>query len=216
MKVPRPLATVFVAVVALFCQAQTAPVIARQRTIVDSLDSNGSVVAHTETLATYLRNSSGSTLVRYDSPAPGPRTPTAGTLADYERHKFYDLDYQKHQATEMANLPLQPPAASSKHVIGAETIKGFRCVIHPIFQIIDGKKEQIGKAWDLAGDGLTVKEDAIIEGRGGSRTHRMRELFDIAFADPDPSEFAFVESFSVIIGPSVPEFRPPASADPVK
>ena len=36
---------------------------------------------------------------------------------------------------------------------------------------------------------MNIKSDAILETTGGARTHKVIELYDIQFVEPDPKEF---------------------------
>ena len=191
---------VLVTMSGVLCQAQVTPVIAKQRIVQDVLDSRGNVVSHRETLGVYLRNSAGSTVTKSYSSAEGKTAFRSGELEDYSRHKLYALNYEKHEAVEQADLPDGPHpeyVANTKTALGEDTVNGLPCLIHSIFMIADGKKQLIGKAYDSAEYGLTIKEDAIIEPPGGPRTHRVEELYDISFAEPDPKEFA-LEKFSFL------------------
>lgn len=190
---------------------QSTPVVARQRVVVDSVDSHGNLLRHMETLATYLQDSSGSTLVRYDLPEPGMLEPSGGTLFDYEQHELYQLNYEKRQATEMGFLPDRSLGSSAITSLGQETLNGRLCTVRPIYQVVDGGKRQIGKRWDLADNGLSIKEDATFETAEGARVHRVMELFDISFTEPDANEFRVVRNFTVRPGPPAPQFVPPSS-----
>jgi len=181
-----------------FCRAQITPVVAKQRIVTDILDSEGNIVTHSETIGRYLRSSSGSTITQVYSSAGGKPLIQSGQLADYSRHKIYQLNYDRYEAVERSDLldsPHPEYLANTSTAQGQETVNGLPCLIHGIYMTIDGKKQQIGKAYDSAVYGLHVKEDAIIEPPGGPRTHRVVELFDISFVEPDPREFA-LDKFS--------------------
>jgi hypothetical protein len=114
------------------------------------------------------------------------------------------------EAVELADLtdgPHPEYLAKTKTALGEETVNGFPCLIHSIFMIADGKKQLIGKAYDSAEYGLHIREDAVIEPPGGPRAHRIVELYDIQFVEPDPKEFA-LEKFSF------PAKRPAACTKP--
>jgi hypothetical protein len=184
----------------LLCHAQVTPVVAKQRILRDVLDSKGNVVSHSETLGRYLRNSAGSTIDQEYSLVGGRLTVESGQLQDYSRHKIYELTYGKHEAVELADLPGEPHPeylANAKNAVGQETVNGFACLIHSIFMMVDGEKRLIGKAYDSAEYSLGIREDAMIEPPGGPRTHRIVELYDVQFVEPDPKEFD-LENFSFV------------------
>ena len=209
-----------VALGAVLCHAQITPVVANQRIVRDVFDSKGNLLRHSETLGRYLRNSSGTTLTQEYSPlddSPGIRL---GELEDYSRHKIYQLNYDKHEAVELADLPDGPHPeylANTKNALGEEAISGLHCLIHPIFMLVDGEKRLIGKKYDSAEYSLSIKEDAMIDPPGGPRTHRVVELYDIQFVEPDPKEFE-LERFSFTgKGPAVcTKPSPPAWKEPLK
>jgi hypothetical protein len=183
---------------AVVSDAQVTPVVAKQRIVQDVLDSQGNVVSHSETLGRYLRNSAGSSITQTYSALGSKATIRSGQLEDYGRHKIYVLDYERRQAVERADLPDGPHPeylANAGSALGEETVNGLPCLIHSIFMKSGGKKQLIGKAYDSAKYGLHVKQDAIIEPPGGPRTHRVVELYDVQFVEPDPREFA-LEKFS--------------------
>lgn len=162
------------------------PVVAKQRTVRDVLDSDENVVSHTETLGRYLRNSAGSTVTQTYSTRAGETAIRWGQLEDYSRHKLYQLNYEKHEAVELADLlhgPHPEYLANAKSALGEETVNGFPCLIHSVYMIADGKKQLIGRKYDSAKYGLQIKEDAIIEPTGGPCTHQIVELYDIQFVD---------------------------------
>ena len=101
--------------------------------------------------------------------------------------------------------------ANAKNALGEETVNGFPCLIHMVYMTIDGKKQQIGKTYDSGENGLRIKEDEIIEPPGGPRTHRVEELYDISFVEPDPKEFV-LENFSFLENGSAACKKPGAQA----
>jgi hypothetical protein len=202
---------------AALCQAQITPVVAKQRTVSDVLDSDGNVVSHIETLGRYLRNSAGSTVTQTYSPHGGETAIRWGQLEDYGRHKLYQLNYEKREAVELGDLfdgPHPEYLANAKSALGEETVNGFPCLIHSVYMITDGKKYLIGKKYDSAKYGLQIKEDAIIEPPGGPRTHQIVELYDIQFVDPDPKEFE-IERFS-FMGKGSPVYVKPDDSAPAE
>jgi len=209
---------------ATLCSAQFTPVVAKQRMIQDELDADGNVVRHSETLGTYLRNSSGATLTQTYSFLNGKRELESGQLFDFDRHKVYALDYQRHEAVGRLDLPHKPRPdymRNARNVLGEETVEGIHCVIGPIFQLRDnGTKRQIGRAWNSPEYSLSVKRDSILEPPGGPRTHQIVELYDISFVEPDPNEFALEKNFSVLQKKSAQECdkpgAPSALSDPIK
>jgi|SRR5579863_1171423 hypothetical protein len=192
--------TILIAMGAICCQAQVSPVVAKQRKILDTLDSQGNVVSHRVTLAIFLRNSDGSTLTKSYTSTGGVASIRSGQLEDYSRHKLYALDYLKYQAVPVADLrdgPHPEYLASTISALGEETVNGLPCLIHPVWVKLNGERHQIGKTYDSAEYGLRVKEDAIIEPPEGPRTHLIEELYDIQIVDPDPKEFT-LEKFSFL------------------
>jgi hypothetical protein len=202
------------------CHAQVIPVVAKQRILRDVLDSKGNVVRHTETLGRYLRNSTGSTITQEYSSLEDRPAIRSGELEDYNRRKIYQLNYEKHEAVELADLPGGPHPeylAKTKSALGEETVNGFPCLIHSIFMTVDGEKRLIGKKYDSAEYGLGIKEDAVIEPPGGPRTHRIVELYDIQFVEPDPKEFELASFSFMGKGPLVcAKPGPPAWKEPLK
>jgi hypothetical protein len=189
--------SILVAIAAVTCQAQVTPVVAKQRVTQDTLDAQGNVIKHRETLGIYLRNSSGSTVSKQYSPEGKLRT---GQLVDYSRHKIYALSYEKLEAVEEANLtdgPHPEYLANTSTALGEETVNSLSCLVHPVFVKLNGTKRQIGRTYDSAQYGLTVKEDELIEPPGGPRTHLIVELSDIQFVEPDPKDFS-LEKFSFL------------------
>jgi hypothetical protein len=201
---------IFIAMGTVLCQSQVTPVVAKQRTIQDVLDSQGKVVSHKETLAEFLRNSDGSTLTKNYSSAGGKSSIRSGQLADYSLQKVYAINYEKSEAVPIAELhdgPHPEYLANTRTSLGEETINGIRCHIHSVYVTIDGEKHQVGKTYDSAECGLRIKQDAIIEPPGGPRTHLVEQLYDIQIVDPDPKEFK-LEKFSFL------EKRPAACPKP--
>jgi len=177
---------------AALCRAQVTPVVAKQREIQDVLDSEGNVVSHTETLGRYLRNSAGSVVTQTYSTRNNETVIRSGQLEDYSRHKIYQLSYEKLEAVELADLPDRPHPeylANAKSALGRETVNGLPCLIHSTYLIAGGEKQLIGKTYDSAEYGLHIKEDVTFQLSGGPRTHRVVELYDLQFAEPDPKEF---------------------------
>jgi len=172
------------------CQGQITPVVAKQRVTLDTLDARGNVIKHRETLGVYLRSSSGSTVTKEYSSDGKLRT---GQLVDYSRHKIYALSYEKSEALQQAELPDSPHPeylANAATAVGQETVNGFSCLVHTVYMKIDGTRKPIGHTYDSAEYGLTIKEDAIIDPPGGPRTHRIEELYDLQFVEPDPRDFS--------------------------
>ena len=95
---------VLAAISAVLCQSQVTPVVAKQRTVRDVLDSQGKVARHRETLAIYLRNSAGSTITKEYSMTDREIVVQSCQLEDYSRHKIYALNYERHEAVELASL----------------------------------------------------------------------------------------------------------------
>jgi hypothetical protein len=209
---------------ATLCSAQFTPVVAKQRMVEDVLDENGNVLRHDETLGTYMRNSRGATLTQTFSVMNGKRTLESGQLADFDRHKMYALDYQRHEAVGRMDLPNKPSPdymRNTKNSLGEETINGIHCVIGPMVQVMaDGTKQPIGRAWNSPEYGLSIKRDSIVEPRGSSRIHQIVELYDISFVEPDPNEFDLDKNFSVLQKKSAQECdkpgAPSALSDPIK
>jgi hypothetical protein len=193
------------------CQSQVTPVVAKQRTVRDVWDPQGNFLRHTETLAVYLRNSAGSTITQEYSLAGDKMVIRSAQLEDYSRHKIYEVNYERHEAVELADLnhgPHPEYLASTKTSLGQETVNGFPCIIHTIYMMMkDGIERPIGKTYDSGEYGLNIKSDEMIETSGGARTHKVVELYDIQFIEPDPKEFA-LENFSF------PEKQPAACRKP--
>lgn len=199
----RPISLFLIALAtvgAALCQSQVTPVVAKQRIVRDVWDPQGKLIGHTETSGRYLRNSSGSTVTQEYSSEEGKMVIRSGQMEDYSRHKIYALSYERHEAVERGDLldgPHPEYLANASQALGEETVNGLPCLIHGIYETIDGKKRLIGKAYDSAEYGLEIKDDAMIETRGGARTHRVIELYDVQFVEPDPKEFA-LERFSFL------------------
>jgi hypothetical protein len=191
---------VLVTMAVSLCKAQVTPVVAKERIVHDVLDSQGNVVSHSETFGKYLRNSAGSTITQIYSSVGGKTAIRSGQLEDYSRQKLYALNYERQEAVEQGNVTHGPHPeylANAKTALGEETVNGLPCLIHSVFMDADGKQRLIGKKYDSAEYGLTVKEDAIFQLPGTPPTRRIVELYDIQIVEPDPKEFA-LEKFSFL------------------
>ena len=173
--------------------AQFVPVMAKQRRVHYLVQSDGTEMEVVREEGTYFRSSSGSvldTMARVTG--TNPRT-HGSTLMDSSTRRTYALNHHLKEATlkQVRPEPFRPIVLRPDRAIGEGIIGGLDCLAMRVVSP-DNPEESIGKVWWAKKAKLRVKTETNY---GRERT--VRELYDIRFAEPEPSVFKIPANYKI-------------------
>lgn len=173
--------------------AQFVPVIAKQRSVHYLVQADGTEMEVKREEGTYFRSSSGSvldTMARVEGKNQGRRS---STLMDSTTRRTYVLNHRLKEATlkQVRTEPFRPFVLRPERAIDKGVIAGLDCLAMPVLSPGD-PEESIGKVWVAREANLRVKTE-INFGRG----RQVRELYDIRFAEPEPSVFKIPADYKI-------------------
>jgi len=173
--------------------AQFVPVIAKQRSIHYILQSDENEIEAVREEGTYFRSSSGSvldTMLEIKGESKGKHI---AILMDSSTRKTYDVNHNLKEATltQVRPEPFRPVVLRPEMAVDKGVIGGLDCLAMPALSH-DNPEESIGKVWWAKKANLRVKTEANF-GRG----RQVRELYDIRFAEPEPSVFKIPASYKI-------------------
>ena len=174
-------------------RAQFVPVIAKQRSIDYLIQPDGTETEVMREEGTYLRSSSGSVLDTMGPVKGKNRGRHRSTLMDSSTRKTYDLNHDLKKATLMQVRPgpFRPFTLRPDLAVDEGVIAGLDCLAMPVLS--PGKAEEpAGKAWVARDANVMVKTETNL-GRG----RQVRELYDIRFAEPEPSVFRIPADYKI-------------------
>ncbi len=172
--------------------AQFTPVVAKIRTSYYQTQSDGTEKLTRSKEGFYYRSSAGDSMrTNFYVNENGEKLELGrSTYVDASTGKVYELHHYHKKASlrQKRKLPLRPgilrePPDNDKYIQGKGVIGGLRSVAMPV---LDEKGKLIGKTWHVLGMDLMVKME--VKFPNGSY---IQELYDIQFAEPDPSKFGF-------------------------
>ena len=173
--------------------AQFVPVIAKQRSIhyLIQPDDTAREIAREE--GTYFRSSSGSVLDTMEQVKGPYRGRHSSTLMDSSTRSTYDLNHHLNVATlkQVRPGPFRPVALSSDSAVDEGVIEGLDCLAMRIVSP-SNPEESVGKVWWAKDAVVVIKRDSTF-----GRERVVRELYDIRFAEPEPSVFQLPEEYKI-------------------
>ena len=169
--------------------AQFTPVIAKQRSVTYRMQSDGSEIVVRRTEGTYFRSSAGSVMRTEFDIKDGQRLGKGqSTYIDSSTGKSHSLNHKIKKATliQVRPTPWSPPETypSPSEITGKAVISGLNCVAVSSFYLSHGTKRRNGKVWWSLDNYLAVKTERTL-----GQVRRVWDLYDIQFAEPDPSVF---------------------------
>ena len=173
--------------------AQFVPVIAKQRSVHYAVQSDGTEMEVKREEGTYFRSSSGSvldTMARVEGKNQGRRS---STLMDSSTRRTYVLNHNLKEAIlkQVRTEPFRPLELRPDRAVDEGVIAGLDCLAMPVLSF-GNREESIGKVWWAKKAKLRVKTETNF-GRG----RQVRELYDIRFAEPEPSVFKIPADFKI-------------------
>ena len=173
--------------------AQFVPVIAKQRSVQYLAQSDGTEVEVEREEGTYFRSSSGSvldTMARVTGENQGGRR---STLMDSSTRRTYALNHCLKEATlkQVRPEPFRPVVFRPDRAVDEGVVAGLDCLAVPVLSPRN-PEESIGKVWWAKKAKLRVKTETTF-GRG----RQVRELYDIRFAEPEPSVFKIPANYKI-------------------
>ena len=174
-------------------RAQFVPVIAKQRSVHYLIQSDGTEMEIMREEGTYFRSSSGSvlnTMARVKGNKPGKGR---ATFMDSSTRRTYVLNHRLKEATlkQVRPGPFRPFLLRPDLAVDKGVIAGLDCLAMPV--ISGGNSEEpVGKSWVAIDANLRVKTETNL-GRG----RQVRELYDIRFAEPEPSVFKIPADYKI-------------------
>ena len=173
--------------------AEFVPVIAKQRSVHYLVQSDGTEMEVMREEGTYFRSSSGSVLDTMQEIKEKNQVGRRSTLMDSSTRKTYVVNHDLKEATlkQVRAEPFRPIVLRPDLAIDERVIGGLDCLAMRVVSP-DNPEESIGKVWWAKEAKLRVKTETNY-GRG--RT--VRELYDIRFAEPEPSVFKIPANYKI-------------------
>ncbi len=173
--------------------AQFVPVMAKQRSVHFRVQSDGTEVEVVREEGTYFRSSSGSvldTMARVTGKKQGGRR---STLMDSSTRRTYVLNHRLKEAVlkQVRPEPFRPLVLRPDRAVDEGVVAGLDCLAMPVLSP-GNPEESVGKVWVARDANLRVKTETNF-GRG----RQVRELYDIRFAEPEPSVFKIPENYKI-------------------
>ena len=172
---------------------QFVPVIAKQRSIDFTMQPDGTEKAVVREEGTYLRSSSGSVLDTMARVKGKNREKHTSVLMDSSTRRTYVLNHRLKVATlkQIRTEPFRPFVLRPDRAVDEGVIAGLDCLAMPVLSY-GNPEESIGKVWVAKEANVRVKtETSFGQGR------RVRELYDIRFAEPEPSVFDIPADYKI-------------------
>lgn len=173
--------------------AQFVPVIAKQRSVHYLIHSDGSEIEDMREEGTYLRSSSGSVLDTMARVKGKNREKHTSILMDSSTRRTYVLNHRLKEATlkQIRTESFRPFVLRPDRAVDEGVIAGLDCLAMPVLP--PGNAEgPVGKVWVAKEANLRVKTETNL-GRG----RQVRELYDIRFAEPEPSVFKIPADYKI-------------------
>ena len=173
--------------------AQFVPVIAKQRSVHYLVQPDGTETEVMRQEGTYFRSSSGSVLDTMEPVNGKHRRTHRATLMDSSTRKTYDLNHNLKEATlkQVRPGPFRPFALRPDLAVDEGVIGGLDCLAMPVLSP-GSPEESVGKVWVARDANVRVKTETNF-GRG----RQVRELYDIWFAEPEPSVFQIPADYKI-------------------
>ena len=173
--------------------AQFVPVIAKQRSIDFVVQPDGTEKAVVREEGTYLRSSSGSVLDTMARVKGKNRETYTSVLMDSSTRRTYLLNHRLKVATlkQIRTEPFRPFVLRPDRAVDEGVIAGLDCLAMPVLSY-GNPEESIGKVWVAKEANVRVKTETNF-GQG----RRVRELYDIRFAEPEPSVFDIPADYKI-------------------
>ena len=173
--------------------AQFVPVIAKQRSIDFVMQPDGTEKAVTREEGTYFRSSSGSVLDTMARIQGKNRERQTSVLMDSSTRRTYVLNHRLKEATlkQIRTEPFRPLVLRPDRAVDEGVVGGLDCLAMPVLSY-GNPGEHIGKVWVAREANVRVKTETS-SGRG----RHVRELYDIRFAEPEPSVFKIPADYEI-------------------
>lgn len=173
--------------------AQFVPVIAKQRSIDFVMQPDGTEEAVMREEGTYFRSSSGSVLDTMARAKGKHRERHTSVLMDSSTRRTYVLNHRLKEATlkQIRTEPFRPFVLRPDLAVDEGVIGGLDCLAMPVLSP-GNPEESAGKVWVAKEANVRVKTETSF-GRG----RHVRELYDIRFAEPEPSVFKIPEDYKI-------------------
>ena len=173
--------------------AQFVPVVAKQRSIhyLIQPDEPAREIAREE--GTYFRSSSGSVLDTMEQVKGPYRGRHSSTLLDSSTRSTYDLDRDLKVATlkQVQSERFRPAALRPDSAVDEGVIEGLDCLVMRMESPFN-PQESVGKVWWAKDAVVVIKSEHTF-----GRERVVRELYDIRFAEPEPSVFKLPENYKI-------------------
>ena len=173
--------------------AQFVPVIAKQRGVHFFIQTDGTEVEVVREEGTYFRSSSGSVLDTMARVTGENQEERRSTLMDSSTRRTYALNHRLKEATlkQVRPEPFRPVVFRPDTAVDEGVVAGLDCLAVPVLSPRN-PEESIGKVWWAKKAKLRVKTETTF-GRG----RQVRELYDIRFAEPEPSVFKIPANYKI-------------------
>ncbi len=173
--------------------AQFVPVVAKQRSVHYRVESDGTETAIVRMEGAYFRSSTGSVLDTMEQVKGPYRGKHRSTLMDSSTRKTYVVNHNLKVATlrQVRPKPFRPIALRPDLAIDEGVVGGLNCLAMRVVSPIN-PEESIGKVWWAKDSVLVIKRESTL---GQERV--VRELYDIRFAEPEPSVFKIPANFQI-------------------
>ena len=173
--------------------AQFVPVIAKQRSVHYLIQPDGTEKEVIREEGTYFRSSSGSVLDTMARVKGKNREKHRSTLMDSSTRRTYVLNHRLKEATlrQVRPGPFRPFALRPDLAVDEGVIGGLDCLAMPVLSP-GNSEEPVGKVWVARDANVSVKTETNL-GRG----RQVRELYDIRFAEPEPSVFKIPADYKI-------------------
>ena len=177
--------------------AQFVPVVAKQRSISYVMQPDGTEIEAMREEGTYFRSSSGSVLDTMLEVKGERKGNHIAILMDSSNRKTYDVNHSLKEATlrqvirQVRTEPFRPFGLRPDRAVDKGVIGGLDCLAMPVLSH-DNPEQSIGKVWWAKKANLRVKTETNI-GRG----RQVRQLYDIRFAEPEPSVFRIPANYKI-------------------
>ena len=173
--------------------AQFVPLTAKQRSVHYLIQPDGTETEIGREEGTYFRSSSGSVLDTMLQVKGSDRGRHVSVYMDSSSRKTYDVNHNLKEATlkQVRPEPFRPIVPRPDLAIDEGMIGGLDCLAMPIGA--PGKPgESRGKVWWAKEAVLIVKRESAF-----SQDRVVRELYDIRFAEPEPSVFKLPANYKI-------------------
>ena len=177
--------------------AQFVPVVAKKKVVHFQVLSDGSETEIAQAEGVYYRSSSGDVMDTTKYPKRKWSGKHQSIYMEASTRKTYELDHngRKARLLQVRTAPFRPMSPADREGgvspdvdLEEDIVNGLHCYVLPVKY----GNEEVGKFWWTSESKFQVKSDDTHEG-----VRRVEELYDIQFAEPEPSVFNIPANYKI-------------------